>query len=57
MGAWLSAHQESVALVERLQHVNPPLIDYFLGQNRDLGDIGKLMIAWVIFECAGIYSK
>jgi hypothetical protein len=55
--AWSAAQRECDALSKRLQHVNPPLIDYFLGQNRDLRDVGKLMIAWVILECAGIYSK
>lgn len=38
-------------LASRLKQINPPVIDYFLGENKDLQDIGKLMIAWVILEC------
>jgi hypothetical protein len=37
-------------LAERLSTHNPLVIDYFLGQNADLKEIGTLMIAWVILE-------
>jgi hypothetical protein len=33
------------------------VIDYFLGQNPHLSDIGKLMIAWVLLECEAIYLR
>lgn len=35
---------------ERLKDVDPPVIDYFLGWNADLVDIGRLMISWVILD-------
>jgi hypothetical protein len=34
-----------------LEQVNPLVIDYYLGWNTDLQDIGRLLIAWVILEC------
>ena len=36
--------------IERLEHVDPPVIDYFLAWNKDLQDIGRLIIAWVILD-------
>lgn len=35
---------------DRLRRVNPPVIDYFLGFNPQHGELGKLLIAWVIME-------
>lgn len=43
--------------LERIKDVDPPVIDYFLGQNPDLQDIGKLMIAWVILDREREYSS
>ena len=37
-------------LANRLDQINPLVIDYFLEQNQTLQSIGKLMIAWVILE-------
>jgi hypothetical protein len=37
--------------INRLDHVDPPVIDYFLGWNPDLHDIGRLIIAWVMLDC------
>jgi hypothetical protein len=54
---WKRALQECDDLVERLKTVDPLVIDYFLGQNPHLSDIGKLMIAWVLLECEAIYLK
>jgi len=44
------------SLIDRLVAVNPPVIDYFLGQNEDLRDIGRLMIAWSILERESFYE-
>ena len=41
---------ECRALADRLNQLNPPVIDYFLGENEDLQAIGKLMISWVILS-------
>jgi len=35
---------------KRLKQVRPPVIDYFLGHNPEIQDIGKLLIAWVILD-------
>jgi hypothetical protein len=40
---WKLALQECDDLVSRLTTVDPIVIDYFLGQNPHLSDIGKLM--------------
>jgi hypothetical protein len=47
---WDAAASECKHLRTRLQTVDPLVIDYFLGQNSDLRDIGKLLIAWVLLE-------
>lgn len=49
--------EECSEFIKRAQQVNPPVIDYFLGQNRDLQNIGKLMIAWVILEHESKYEE
>jgi hypothetical protein len=54
---WKQALQECEDLVARLTTVDPIVIDYFLGQNPHLSDIGKLMIAWVLLECEVIYLR
>lgn len=41
---------ECKTLVSRLNQINPPVIDYFLGENEDLQAIGKLIISWVILS-------
>jgi len=54
---WELIRQECKDLEERLKHVNPPVIDYFLGQNPTLQDIGKLIIPLVILECEAMYLQ
>jgi hypothetical protein len=49
---WITAANECDEIAARLFEVRPLVIDYFLGQNESLRDIGKLLIAWVIRECA-----
>lgn len=55
--AWQSVSQECKDLEMRLKQVNPPVIDYFLGQNPELQEIGKLIIALVILECESRYLR
>jgi len=47
---WQLLKDKSLALAQRLEQVNPTLIDYFLAQNSDLQEIGKLVIAMVILR-------
>ncbi len=54
---WKDAEAEAGQLALRLERVNPTLIDYFLAQNADLHDIGRLAIAIVIFECENAFHK
>jgi len=35
---------------DRLRSADPPVIDYFLGWNQDLKEIGRFMISWVILD-------
>jgi hypothetical protein len=42
---WTTAIGECQNLIDRLTTVDPLVIDYFLGQNPDLIDIGRLCIA------------
>lgn len=51
---WSAAANHCDELAARLAQVQPLVIDYFLGQNDSLRDIGKLMIAWVILECEAV---
>jgi hypothetical protein len=39
------------AFAKRLRVARPLVVDYFLGLNSDLHDLGRLLIAWVILEC------
>jgi len=55
--AWQRVSQECKDLETRLKQVNPPVIDYFLGQNPELQEIGKLIIALAILECESIYLR
>ena len=48
---WEKAHNECLKLRAGLEQVKPLVIDYYLGWNSDLQDIGRLLIAWVILEC------
>lgn len=52
---WMAASQECNKLASRLTLAHPPAIDYFLGWNEDLREIGKFLIAWVILECEAKY--
>jgi hypothetical protein len=47
---WVTATQKCQELIERLNATDPLVIDYFIDHNRDLEDIAKLCIAWVILE-------
>jgi hypothetical protein len=48
---WERAHNECVKLKAGLEQVKPLVIDYYLGWNPDLQNIGRLLIAWIILEC------
>ena len=48
---WLAAANECEELAVRIRRVNPLVIDYFLGLNRHLESIGKLIIALVLLRC------
>jgi hypothetical protein len=48
---WVAFLQECQQLRERLVTVDPLVIDYFLGQNPQLRDIGKFLVASVLLEC------
>jgi hypothetical protein len=54
---WSTAIDECNDLVTRLTTVDPLVIDYFLGQNQHLGDIGRFLIAWVLLECEAIFMR
>ena len=49
--------EECVSIQEKLDQVDPPIIDHFLNRNDDLKEIGKLLIAWSILEKEGSESK
>jgi hypothetical protein len=55
--AWQRFTDDCHNLVNRLEAVNPPVIDYFLDWNEPLRDIGQFVIAWVILECEATYRK
>src|ERR1700722_5827536 len=48
---WIALHDQCERLKRGLQQVNPLVIDYYLGWNADLQEIGRVLIAWVILEC------
>jgi hypothetical protein len=54
---WSIAIHECNDLIKRLTTVDPLVIDYFLGQNRHLGDIGCFLIAWVLLECESLFLR
>jgi hypothetical protein len=47
---WITATNKFQDLIERLNATDPLVIDYFIDQNRDLEDVARLCIAWVIME-------
>jgi hypothetical protein len=49
--------QECQDLVDRLKLGNPVVIDYFLGQNHDLQEIGKFCVAYAILKCESVLSN
>ena len=51
LAAWNKGLEEVRRLKAGLLQVNPLVIDYFLGWNLELKEIGRLLIAWVILEC------
>jgi hypothetical protein len=50
------AKSECDELVEKLKTLNPPVIDYFLGQNPKLQDIGRFAISLVILKAEAAYG-
>jgi hypothetical protein len=54
---WANAVQETQKLKNGLEQVNPLVIDYYLGWNSDLQNIGRLLIAWVILECEYLSAR
>lgn len=54
---WGNLGSQCGDLIERLDTVNPLVIDYFLGWNPSLRDIGRLMIAAVILKCDANYKR
>jgi hypothetical protein len=51
INAWGKLALEAKELHKRMVDSNPTLIDFFLAQNPDLRDIGRLAIALVMFDC------
>jgi hypothetical protein len=49
--AWDKARYDAKLLSDRLHAVDPLVIDFFLGQNLDLADLGKLLISLVLLDC------
>jgi hypothetical protein len=47
---WKLAWEQCERLNTALQQANPLVIDYFLGLNPDLQEVGKLLIAWALLE-------
>jgi hypothetical protein len=47
---WEKAATECRKLKNGLEQVNPLVIDYYLGWNSGLQNVGRLLIAWVILE-------
>jgi hypothetical protein len=54
---WKRAHDECVNLKQGLEQVKPLVIDYYLGWNPDLQNIGRMLIAWVILECEQLSQR
>src|SRR6516165_7711266 len=54
---WKTAFELCNELKRGLETVKPLVIDYYLGWNEHLQSIGRLLIAWVIFECEKNYSE
>jgi hypothetical protein len=48
------AYDQAIAqckeLASKLRQLNPLVIDFFLGHNRDLEEVGKFVVAWVLLE-------
>jgi hypothetical protein len=55
--AWASAASDARTLSTRLRTVRPLVIDYFLGWNPTLQEIGRLMIAAVILQCEAHFRQ
>ncbi|MFA5041448.1 MAG: hypothetical protein WC464_07435 [Bdellovibrionales bacterium] len=54
--AWETAQDNCAQLINKLRQVNPPVIDYFLGQSsEDTRELAKFIIAWVILDCQKTY--
>lgn len=54
---WSIAINECNDLIKRITTVDPLVIDYFLGQNQHLADIGRFLIAWVLLECEALFLR
>jgi hypothetical protein len=48
---WQRLRTLSQSMAQRLRLINPLVIDYFLGQNRDLQKLGRLLIGAVLLQC------
>lgn len=47
---WKDGRAICKELIERIENARPLVIDYFLGLNREIEELGRFMIAWVILE-------
>jgi hypothetical protein len=54
---WRLTGSECRELISRIDEVNPLVVDYFLGQNAPLQELGRLLIAWAILECEAKYVQ
>jgi hypothetical protein len=54
---WKKAAEECNRLRAGLEQVNPLVIDYYLGWNSELQNIGRLLIAWVILDCEYLFQR
>jgi hypothetical protein len=54
-GQWRAARDKCRDIANRLRVVNPLVVDYFLGQNPSVQEVGKLLVCWVIMESEEIY--
>ena len=55
--AYREAVKECQTLSERLRYTNPLVIDYFLGHNPALSEVGRFLIAWVLLECESRFEQ
>ena len=56
-GSWSYASRQFSELAERLRAVDPVVIDYFLSWNKDLRDIGRMVIAGVLLNHEQVWEN